>query len=126
MENLIIEASKYTPEINFDCQKHILVIKGSSYPENVMTFYDPIFSWLKDYLAQVSDETVSVTVDLVYFNSSSSKTLMNFFDLLDDAAGDGKNIIINWIYESDDEDALEFGEDFEEDLENVTFNLVEK
>jgi hypothetical protein len=33
---------------------------------------------------------------------------------------------VNWVYEEDDEDALEFGEEFQEDLESVTFNLVQK
>jgi hypothetical protein len=65
-------------------------------------------------------------MELIYFNSSSSKVLMDFCDVLEEAANSGKNVTVNWIYEEDDEDALEFGEEFQEELESVKFNLVEK
>jgi hypothetical protein len=38
----------------------------------------------------------------------------------------GKNIIVNWIYDAEDDGAEEFGEEFQEDLESLTFNLVQK
>jgi len=126
MEKLVIEATKYTPEVNFDCEKHLLEIKGKSYPENTSVFYKPVFEWLEKYLQQAGDEEISVNMELIYFNSSSSKILMDFCDVLDAAAGNGKTITVNWIYEQDDEDALEFGEEFQEELESVSFNLVEK
>ncbi len=51
---------------------------------------------------------------------------MDFCDMLEEAASDGKHISVNWVYEKDDEDALEFGEEFQEDYEMLEFNLVEK
>ena len=126
MDNLIIEATKYTPEISFDCNKNLLEIKGKSYPENTSVFYKPVFDWLREYLGQDEKKDVTANIDLIYFNSSSSKILMDFCDILDEAASDGKPISVNWIYEEDDEDAFEFGEEFQEDLEFVTFNLVKK
>ncbi len=126
MNSLIIEATKYTPEIFFDCEKHTLGIRGKSYPENTSVFYQPVFEWLEEYLENIGDQNITVNMELIYFNSSSSKVLMDFCDVLDEAGSDGKHITLNWIYEEDDEDALEFGEEFQEDLESVTFNLVEK
>lgn len=126
MDILKIEATKYTPEICFEPENHTLQIKGESYPENTMEFYSPVFDYLKKYLSLPGAFPLTVNVDLIYFNSSSSKTLINLFDLLDAAAKDGRNIAINWVYESDDEDNLEFGEEFAEDLEYVRFRLVAK
>jgi len=126
MDNLIIEATKYTPEIGFDAAANILSIKGESYPENTTEFYEPVFNWVKSYLEQLEDQAVTVNIDLVYFNSSSSKALINFFDVLEESAAVGKQIIVNWIHEEEDEDMIEFGEEFEEDLEAVKFNLVQK
>ncbi len=126
MNNLIIEATKYTPEIVFDREKSLLEIRGKSYPENTSIFYAPVFEWLEEYFENAGDEKITVNMELIYFNSSSSKILMDFCDVLDAAASDGKNIMVNWIYEEDDEDGLEFGEEFQEDLESVTFNLVQK
>lgn len=126
MEDLVIEASKYTPEIRFDCTNNILEIKGESYPENITDFYTPVFAWLEQFIDGLRDQGVTVNLELVYFNSSSSKVLMDFFDMLETAARQGKSITINWYYDEGDEDLLEFGEDFKYDLKSVQFNLLQK
>ena len=127
MENLNIEATKYTPKIFFDVKNNTLDIRGMSYPENTSVFYDPVFSWLEEYLSQVGrHQEIIVNIELSYFNSSSSKVVMDFLDLFEEVASEGKNITVNWIYDEDIEEALEFGEEFGEELESVTFNLVRK
>jgi len=126
MENLKIGATKYTPEIIFDCERDILEIRGKSYPENTAEFYTPVFAWLENYIARLGDRQATLNVELLYFNSSSSKILLDFFDILESAAKDGKNIVINWIYEEDDEDTLEFGEEFQEEFESLNFCLIQK
>ncbi len=127
MENLNIEASKYTPKIFFDAQNHILEIRGMSYPENTSGFYDSVFSWLEQYLKEIDKhQKITVNMELSYFNSSSSKVIMDFMDLFEEAASEGKDITINWIYDEDIEEALEFGEEFGEELEAVRFNLLKK
>jgi hypothetical protein len=35
-------------------------------------------------------------------------------------------ISINWIYDLEDEDNLEYGEDFQDDLKNLTFKFKTK
>jgi len=124
MENLKIEATNRTPDILFDCENDILEIKGKSYPSNITDYYEPVFFWLKKYLEQLEDQQCVVNVELVYFNSSSSKILMEFFFVLEEAFNNAKNISVNWIYDEEDEDNLEYGEEFQEDLESLPFNLV--
>ncbi len=126
MENFKIEASKYIPEILLDCESNVLHVKGKSYPENTAEFYTPVFNWLEQYLEQLDTQEVTVNIELNYFNSSSSKVFMDFFDMLDEAVENGKDITLNWIYDEEDETMLEYGEEFMEDLESLTFNLVQK
>jgi len=126
MENLKLEATKDTPEINFDAQQHLIEVRGKSYPENTAEFYSPIFTWMEKYLGQLKDEEVTVNVDIIYFNSSSSKVLLDFFETLENAASSGGNITVNWFYEEGDEDSLEFGEEFQEDFEALNFKVVQK
>lgn len=126
MDSLLITASKSTPEVRFDAITNLLEIKGESYPENASKFYAPIFDWLAAYLGQVAPETqVVVNMEIIYFNSSSSKALMNIFDLLAQAAAAGRRVVVNWRYHPQNESALECGEEFSEDVEGVVFNLVE-
>ncbi len=126
MENLKIKGSKYIPDILFDYRNNVLQIKGKSYPENTAEFYSPVLSWLEEYLEQLDNQEVTVNIELTYFNSSSSKVLMDFFDMLDEAACDGKNITLNWLFDEDDETMLDYGEEFMEDVDALKFNLVQK
>ncbi len=126
MEKLEIEATNSSPKIVCDPDADLLEISGESYHENTMAFYAPVFSWLEKYIDQIENRTVTVNLNLVYFNSSSSKVLMDLFDMLDNAAKAGGDVAINWIYDQEDEDSLEFGEEFMEDLDHLKFNLVEK
>ena len=123
MDDLKIESTKFTPEIKFDYTNRLLMIKGESYPENTSEFFNPVFKWVEDYLKKESDAATIVTIELYYFNSSSSKVLMNFFEVLEKAAEAGQKITVNWIYEEEDEDSLEFGEEFAEDLSHIEFKL---
>ncbi len=118
------EQTKSTPWIHFDPQENRLQIKGESYPENSASFYAPMMEWLEDYLHNAGDSGIRVDVELVYFNSSSSKVFMNLFDRLEEAAKKGIHVKINWMYHEDNETALECGEEFLEDLDNVEFNLL--
>ncbi|KXB09480.1 hypothetical protein AKJ60_00170 [candidate division MSBL1 archaeon SCGC-AAA385M11] len=118
------EQTKSTPWIHFDPQDNHLQIKGESYPENSASFYTPMMEWLEEYLNNVSNSSIRVDVQLVYFNSSSSKVFMNLFDRLEESARKGIHVEINWMYHEDNDTALECGEEFQEDLENVEFNLL--
>ncbi|KPA18152.1 Fe-S oxidoreductase [Candidatus Magnetomorum sp. HK-1] len=125
MKNLEISKTKTTPEINFNNSTHELVIKGESYPENTSEFYAPVFEWLDNYLESITGQSVVVNIELMYFNSSSSKVLMDLFDMLEENVQEGKNITVNWRYDEENEMAVEYGEDFMEDLEALPFNLVQ-
>lgn len=126
MENLEISATKSSPEIRFNCSNYVLSIVGESYPENTAQFYAPVYQWIDDCLENLGDGLMTVNIELIYFNSSSSKVLMDIFDTLEDASDEGKNIVVNWIYDEENDSALEYGEEFAEDLDELTFNLVEK
>jgi len=124
MDKLIIEATKSTPYVLFDPEAHVLQMKGESYPENTAKFYAPVFAWLEKYLAAQDGAQVTVDLELVYFNSSSSKALMNFFEMLEDAAQSGRQVLVNWRYNQEDELALECGEELKEDAPSLAFNFI--
>ena len=124
MTDLNIQATKYTPAVQYDAIKKQLNLIGESYPENAAEFYDPVFAWLDKFLKAPENNQLNVTIELSYFNSSSSKILLDLFDMLEASAEIGKDIIVNWIYDEDDMDTLEFGRDFKEDFEILKFFLI--
>ena len=124
MENLNIEATKYTPIITLDVEGTMTLV-GKSYPENTFEFYAPMMEWVKEYFENNAKDTTTVNMEITYFNSSSSKLFFDFFDLLEEYGGDNK-ININWIYDEENESAEEAGEDFIEDFEDLNITLVTK
>jgi hypothetical protein len=124
MKDLIIEPTKYTPFIKFLFDDMMLEISGESYPENTAEFYSPVLKWLNEFLDIKESKTMTVNIIIQYFNSSSSKIFMDIFDLLDNKVREGADIIVNWNYLEEDDNMLEYGEEFQEDVENLKFNLV--
>ncbi len=126
MKKLYVEPTKCSPEIKFDPDLQVLEIKGKSYPENTFEFYAPVMKWLEDYIASSPSGKTVLNMEIIYFNSSSSKFFFDFFDVIEEAADSGFQVEINWIYDPDNENALEAGEDFMEDFRDLDFRLVEK
>ena len=124
MENLKFEATKYTPEIILNTDGTISLV-GKSYPENTFEFYAPMIKWLEEYFEEAPADKTVINMEIIYFNSSSSKLFFDFFDLLEENS-ENNTIEINWIYDEENESAEEAGEDFIEDFENLNINLVEK
>ncbi len=124
MDHLKIAATDRSPDVDFDFDAGIFSLKGESYPEDASTVFGPIFAALDRFFSGGEGRALRFDFDLIYFNSSSAKALMNMFQMMENAAGCGTTVVVNWHYAADDETMKEFGEDFSEDLENVTFNLV--
>ncbi|UZP66419.1 DUF1987 domain-containing protein [Desulfovibrio mangrovi] len=124
LKHLQVEATKSSPAIDFNPETHNLSLRGESYPENCSRFYAPVFDWLREYLSVSQNQPMTLEMEIVYFNSSSSKTFMDLFDMLDAAAQAGKSVCVRWRYDEENETALECGEEFQEDVQHINFELV--
>jgi Domain of unknown function (DUF1987). len=127
MEDLMIEKTKSTPFIYLSQVTNSFILKGESFPENSAKFYAPVLEWIREYITALDVHTkVIMDFEIIYFNSSTSKIFMTIFDLLDEAAMAGKNITVNWKCDENNETAIECGEEFQEDLGYLSFNIVTK
>ena len=124
MENLLIDATEYTPKIILDATQKIIDIRGDSFPENTYDFYKPVMQWVGSYF-QNNEGPTNVTMEINYFNSSSSQLFFDLFDLFDEAAQNGHNLTVDWRYNEKNESAMEAGEDFADEFESFTINLIE-
>ena len=82
MDTITLEESSKTPYILMDSDKGIIEIKGRSIPENSVEFYKPLISWLNDYSLEEMKPT-KVKFQLEYFNTSSSKCILDIFKRLE-------------------------------------------
>lgn len=120
MEDLNLEGTAKTPTVDFKSNGELL-IKGRSIPENSIEFYKPIIDWISDYGNGPQSDT-SVNIQLEYFNTSSSKCILDVFKKLESLPD--TSVKIKWYYEEDDEDMLEAGEDYEAIID-LTFEMIE-
>ncbi|MEZ7836802.1 MAG: DUF1987 domain-containing protein [Flavobacteriales bacterium] len=118
MDNIIIPGTSKTPEVSFIVEARTLNLSGRSIPENSIEFYSSLISWT-DTLCN-SEGVVEVNINLEYFNTSSSKCLM---DLLKRIESSNVEAHVNWYYEEDDEDMLEAGEDYDAIID-LPFKLI--
>lgn len=121
---LHLEATHTTPEVRLDPEAGTVVLRGESYPENALAFYEPVLAAAADFLSARSGQGVTVEFELKYFNSSSTKELFRLFDMLEDAAREGATVTIHWRYDAEDDNLQEFGEDFQEDFPALTFEMI--
>lgn len=115
MEPLLIEKASDTPGINFNCNTHIFEIAGKSMPDDPWKFYSPIFEYLKKYADQVAEGTnIKFLIKFDYFNTASSKLLLDMLDIFKEMSESGNNVAIEWYYKDGDDDMKEAGEEYSE------------
>lgn len=121
--SMTIEPTKVTPYVQLDARNGVLAFKGRSSPSASLEFYYPIMSSIdRAFTSGVSSITANFAFE--YFNTSSSKCLFDILKRLAQFGNRGMEVKINWIYEEDDEDMRETGEDYE-DVLGLTFNYIE-
>lgn len=107
---LNIAKTTKTPEINGDMESGKLSIKGVSIPEDAKDFYFPIRTWVLEF-SNYENESLDITVDLDYFNTSTSIVLLDFFKQFLNASKN-KEVGITWVYEEEDYEMEEVGKDY--------------
>jgi hypothetical protein len=116
MEALVIQATDETPEIVLDPSQKQFVFSGKSLPEDVATFYSPVLSWLDAYVNVPLDETV-VEFKMDYFNTASSKIVLDILMKLEEIHTGGGKLLIRWYCKESDVDMKEAGDEYAEIVE---------
>jgi hypothetical protein len=121
-ESLIIPSTRNTPFVNFDAVNGVFEITGRSTPEYPTEFYSRLNIWLARYVEQPNMQTI-IRIQLEYFNTSSSKCLLELLRRLHQVRKKNGKVAVEWIYEKRDEDMRETGKDLSE-LLGIPFSIV--
>jgi len=121
MENYTLAPTPKTPRLYFNSDSGVFELSGRSIPENSIEYYKPVMKWLDNYAKQPAAET-TLSVNLEYFNTSSSKCLIEMLRKME-AIKDKSKVKVLWHYEEEDEDMMESGEDFKK-LISIPVELV--
>lgn len=122
METIKIAGTEDTPKVVLDPENGEFEISGRSLPEDVASFYNPVLDWLEKYVHEPNDKTV-FNFKLVYFNTASSKLLLDILMKLETLQENGKEILVKWHFSEEDEDMEEAGEEYS-DIVDVPFEQI--
>ena len=81
MNELIIEQTPKTPQIDLNQLTGDLLFYGRSIPENATKLYEPVLNWVAEYILK-ANPTTNLRLDLEYFNTASSIYLAKMLKVL--------------------------------------------
>jgi len=109
-KHVIQEEMKNCPGIFYYTDTNKLEIIGRSIPENPEIIYKKLDDWITRHFEKSRE--LSVSIQLEYINSGSSKYLHEILKKLTGFYRAGNLVKIKWLYEEDDEAMLELGEHY--------------
>lgn len=111
MDTLLIEGKTSSPSVDFNPTTGLLKIIGRSIPENPVKFYQPIESWIFEYL-KTAPQNIELYVHLDYLNTHSTECLLILMKKIEAYYKDSNNNTkVIWNFDKDDEDMEALGED---------------
>ena len=110
MNTIQINSTDTTPKVILDKAANNFYISGVSMPNDPVKFYAPIIEWIEEYKNNPV-QSAQFHIELEYFNTASSKIILNIMKMIKDIGSANKII---WVYDSTDEDIKEVGEDYQE------------
>ncbi len=120
MQNIYIEGyhgHNFIPTVDFNAETGVCELEGESYLEDAIGFYAPLFKWLKTYVQEVR-KPVYFNFKLRYFNTSSSKCIIDILHILKKYETDNGKVEIKWFYDADEDDV-------DDELEEVDDFMIE-
>lgn len=111
MIDLSIQETAKTPFVNFDSLTGVMVIRGRSIPDSPDEFWMPILNWFESYMMNPQEKT-TFSIDLEYFNITSSKRILFLLYKLNELSDKGYDVVVKWNYRKSDEDMYEVGQDY--------------
>ncbi|HON18572.1 MAG TPA: DUF1987 domain-containing protein [Salinivirgaceae bacterium] len=101
METIIVEQTHTSPKIHLDGENGVITLSGRSIPDNAMKVYRPVIDWIEKYLVFPKPRT-TINIDLTFFNTSSSKYLLEILKMFEAFSRHGFIVEVNWYYHDED------------------------
>lgn len=111
MKNFKVDETPKTPSIEGSTENGEVIIKGRCLPEDARIFFGPFFDWMDDFIYQTPGN-INVRFDLVYFNTSASKMILDIIKRIA-SVREQKDVSATWVYEEDDMEMMEVGLDYQ-------------
>jgi SiaC family regulatory phosphoprotein len=106
-----IPESRSTPEVHFDLEKGIYLLRGRSIPADASSFFHPLEKWVEALNNATLPKSILIKIRLEHLNTGTIRALLNIFSRLLRLRNKGTEISFEWFYEENDEDLIDKGEE---------------
>ena len=125
LEDIVIEGSHknfFTPSVNFNAKTGICELSGESFLADTDEFYKPLVDWLVEDTTRMK-RPIAFIIKLTYFNTSTSRCILDLLNVLKDYEEAGGEVMVNWHYDENDSDMEEDIEDYMIDTD-LKINII--
>lgn len=98
------------PAVDFVAATGECTLEGESFLEETSNFYSPLLDWLNDFIE--TKKPIYFNIKLTYFNTSTSKWILNILHTLKYYIDQKGKVVVNWYYYEDDVDMSEEIDDY--------------
>jgi hypothetical protein len=98
------------PAVDFSASSGLCTLEGESFLEETSNFYAPLLEWITEYVT--TGKPITFEIKLTYFNTSTSKWILNILHTLKAYIDKGGEVKVNWYFFKDDIDMAEEIEDY--------------
>jgi hypothetical protein len=119
LKDIFIDPTKRTPQIDFNHFTGDLILSGRSIPENAAGFYEPVLSWVREYINNPRS-TTNLRLNLEYFNTTTSVWLAKIIKTLSKISDPEKTLFIHLYFDMEDFNNMET-----EDIKDVLGPVVD-
>jgi len=110
MDTILLKETEDTPNVKLDHIKGSIYFSGKCFPENADDFFMPLIRWVKNFTE--NNEISEVIFKLEYFNTASSKKILELFLMFQQLMQKGQRFNVIWYFKEDDEDIRDSGRKF--------------
>ena len=117
------EKTNRMPGVSLDAKNHAMLLEGEAYPEDVAAAFEPLMTSISTTLAASGETPMTVKFQLQYFNSGSSRKILEIIKMID-ASDTAHNI--EWLADPEDDEMIDHGNRFSRAVSKVGFTVVEE
>ena len=117
------EKTNRMPGVSLDAKNHAMLLEGEAYPEDVAAAFEPLITSISTTLADSGKTPMTVKFQLQYFNSGSSRKILEIIKMID-ASDTAHNI--EWLADPEDDEMIDHGNRFSRAVSKVGFTVVEE
>lgn len=121
--DIINEKSNRMPGVTHDAESRLITISGEAYPEDVTASFDPIIESLSGILDTPESQPTEIRFELQYFNSGSSRKILEIIRLVAAAAAAHR---IAWVADPEDDEMIDHGNRFSRAVPDLEFTIIEE